>query len=75
MRFLVAGACALGGYFGGRLLAAGEDVTFLLRPKRAAQLAATGPSIRSPAGDRGLYRLGLVFDTYERSPPPWTAAR
>jgi hypothetical protein len=32
MRYLVVGAGALGGYFGGRLLEAGRDVTFLLRP-------------------------------------------
>lgn len=50
MRFLVVGAGALGGYFGGRLLQAGEDVTFLLRPRRAAQLAKTGLVIKSPHG-------------------------
>ncbi|MEJ8821334.1 2-dehydropantoate 2-reductase [Variovorax humicola] len=51
MRFLVVGAGALGGYFGGRLLQAGQDVTFLLRPRRAAQLAANGLCIKSPAGN------------------------
>ncbi len=51
MRFLMVGAGALGGYFGGRLLQAGQDVTFLLRPRRAAQLAAGGLVIRSPAGN------------------------
>lgn len=51
MRFLVVGAGALGGYFGGRLLNAGQDVTFLLRERRAAQLAETGLRIRSPLGD------------------------
>lgn len=50
MRFLVVGAGALGGYFGGRLLQAEEDVTFLLRPRRAAQLAKTGLVIKSPHG-------------------------
>ena len=54
MRFLVVGAGALGGYFGGRLLEAGEDVTFLLRPRRAAQLAKTGLVMRSPRGDLTL---------------------
>lgn len=54
MRFLVVGAGALGGYFGGRLLEAGQDVTFLLRPRRVAQLAATGLVIHSPAGDLTL---------------------
>ncbi|MBB3179485.1 2-dehydropantoate 2-reductase [Variovorax sp. Sphag1AA] len=54
MRFLVVGAGALGGYFGGRLLDAGEDVTFLLRPRRAAQLAKTGLVIKSPHGNLHL---------------------
>ncbi len=54
MRFLVVGAGALGGYFGGRLLEAGHNVTFLLRPRRVAQLAVTGLVIRSPAGDTVL---------------------
>src|SRR5271170_1360151 len=51
MRILVIGAGALGGYFGGRLLEAGRDVTFLVRERRAAQLAKTGLVIRSPTGD------------------------
>ena len=54
MRFLVVGAGATGGYFGGRLLEAGRDVTFLVRPGRAARLAATGLAIASPAGDVSL---------------------
>ncbi len=51
MKILILGAGGVGGYFGGRLVAAGADVTFLVRPKRAAQLAADGLVIRSPAGD------------------------
>jgi 2-dehydropantoate 2-reductase len=51
MRILVVGAGAIGGYFGGRLLQAGRDVTFLVRPRRAAELAAAGLVIRSPHGD------------------------
>src|ERR1700747_2992423 len=39
MRALIVGAGSVGGYFGGRLAAAGRDVTFLVRPRRAAQLA------------------------------------
>ena len=39
MRMLVVGAGSVGGYFGGRLAAVGRDVTFLVRPGRAAQLA------------------------------------
>jgi len=51
MRILVVGAGAIGGYFGGRLLQAGRDVTFLVRPRRAALLAKYGLSIRSRFGD------------------------
>lgn len=51
MRFLVVGAGATGGYFGGRLLEAGGVVTFLVRPARAEKLAANGLIITSPAGD------------------------
>ncbi|HJZ53498.1 MAG TPA: 2-dehydropantoate 2-reductase, partial [Gemmataceae bacterium] len=51
MRFLVVGAGATGGYFGGRLVEAGRDVTFLVRPARATRLAAAGLVITSPAGD------------------------
>src|SRR5882724_1221918 len=51
MRILVVGAGAIGGYFGGRLLEAGRDVTFLVRPKRAKELASAGLVIKSPNGD------------------------
>jgi 2-dehydropantoate 2-reductase len=48
MRLLVVGAGATGGYFGGRLAAAGRDVTFLIRPKRAAEIAKNGFVIVDP---------------------------
>lgn len=51
MRILVIGAGATGGYFGGRLLQAGRDVTFLVRPKRAELMAKNGLVIKSPVGD------------------------
>jgi 2-dehydropantoate 2-reductase len=51
MRILVVGAGAIGGYFGGRLLQAGNDITFLVRPKRASELASAGLVIKSPHGD------------------------
>ncbi|WP_345944649.1 ketopantoate reductase family protein [Variovorax sp. dw_954] len=54
MKFLVVGAGAVGSYFGGRLLQAGHDVSFLARPGRAAQLAARGLAIRSPTGNLQL---------------------
>src|SRR6201996_9244561 len=51
MRTLVIGAGALGGYYGGRLARSGHDVTFMVRPRRAEQLAQTGLAIVSPGGD------------------------
>ncbi len=54
MRILILGAGATGGYFGGRMAEADRDVTFLVRPRRAAQLAAEGLAIKSPHGDFAL---------------------
>lgn len=51
MRLLVVGAGATGGYFGARLAAAGRDVSFLVRPARAAHLQSHGLQIVSPNGD------------------------
>jgi len=51
MRILVVGAGATGGYFGGRLLEAKQDVTFLVRPRRATELASSGLRIQSQYGD------------------------
>jgi 2-dehydropantoate 2-reductase len=51
MRVLVVGAGAIGGYFGGRLLQAGRDVTFLVRARREAELADAGLIINSSRGN------------------------
>lgn len=51
MRFLVVGAGAVGGYFGGRLLEKREDVTFLVREGRKKQLEETGLVIESIHGN------------------------
>jgi len=51
MRTLVVGAGAIGGYFGGRLLEANRDVTFLVRQRRASQLTTGGLIIHSGLGD------------------------
>ena len=61
MRVLVLGAGAVGGYFGGRLLEAGADVTFLVRERRAEQLRNNGLVIRSPQGDAVLKNPALVI--------------
>lgn len=54
VRVLVLGAGAIGGYYGGRLLAAGRDVTFLVRPARQVELATIGLQIRSQKGEVDL---------------------
>lgn len=51
MRILILGAGAIGGYYGGRLAAAGRDVSFLVRPARAKTLAEKDLAIASPNGD------------------------
>jgi 2-dehydropantoate 2-reductase len=68
MPILVVGAGAIGGYFGGRLLQAGRDVTFLVRPRRAAQLAKTGLVIRSRFGDASLPAPPIVTADALREP-------
>ena len=54
MNTLMVGAGGVGGYFGGRLVESGADVTFLVREKRARQLAERGLVIRSAVGDATL---------------------
>jgi 2-dehydropantoate 2-reductase len=51
MRVLILGAGAVGGYFGGRLVEAGADTTFFVRPERVRSLASRGLRINSPAGN------------------------
>ncbi|WP_411107946.1 ketopantoate reductase family protein [Streptomyces sp. c-19] len=55
MRILVVGAGVTGGIFGARLARVGQDVMFLVRPRRAAALRERGlpaPQARAGFGDR-----------------------
>ena len=61
MRILVVGAGAVGGYFGGRLAAAGQDVTFLVRPGRAEKLARDGLVINSARGNLALRDVKTIL--------------
>ncbi|MCF8152149.1 MAG: ketopantoate reductase family protein, partial [Sulfuritalea sp.] len=54
MKILFLGAGGVSGYFGGRLIEAGADVSFLVRPGRQAQLASDGLRIESPHGNLKL---------------------
>src|ERR1700733_6576805 len=62
MRILVVGAGAVGGYFGARLAQANRDVTFLVRPKRAAEIAEMGLQVLSPHGDLTVHPKTVTAD-------------
>lgn len=51
MNIVVMGAGAVGGYFGGRVAAAGVPVTFLVRERRYQQLKEQGLVVHSKHGD------------------------
>ena len=54
MRVAVVGAGAVGGYFGGRLAEAGEDVVFVARGNTLRVLQQEGLRVDSPKGDISL---------------------
>ena len=62
-RFLVLGAGAVGGYFGGRLAEAKADVTFLVGAARAAALNERGLAIESTFGDVTIPVKTVTADT------------
>lgn len=51
MNFVMVGAGAVGGYFGGKLARAGASVTFLVRERRFQELRESGLRIHSVHGD------------------------
>ncbi|MEK7808793.1 MAG: 2-dehydropantoate 2-reductase [Chloroflexota bacterium] len=66
MRFLVYGAGAIGGYIGGSLKLAGEDVTFLDRPEPVEMLRQRGITIHDAKyGTRNTKNLQLVTSPQE----------
>ena len=54
MRILIVGAGAIGGYLGACLTRGGRDVTYLVRPARAAQLAGRDLQV---SGVDGAFRV------------------
>ncbi|WP_336697762.1 2-dehydropantoate 2-reductase [Curtobacterium sp. USHLN213] len=69
MRVLVVGAGAVGGFFGGRLAAAGVDVTFLVRAARADALRRDGLRLVSPDG--AVAAIPVVAVTADELNHPW----
>jgi 2-dehydropantoate 2-reductase len=68
MRVLVVGAGAVGGYFGGQLANAGRDVTFLVRSKRATEIAADGFAIVAPNGATQSIAIRTVLSEQIQAP-------
>ena len=57
MKIAVFGSGGVGGYFGGKLAAAGEEVTFLARGAHLAAMQSEGLHIASPLGDVHLPKV------------------
>lgn len=68
MKVLVLGAGGIGGYFGGRLVESGVDVTFLVRERRYKQLQERGLRIQSIHGDLLLEQPQLIQAGEEAGP-------
>jgi 2-dehydropantoate 2-reductase len=62
MRIAILGTGGVGGYFGGRLQAAGEEVHFIARGAHLAALRDKGLTIESPTGALHLPRVSATDD-------------
>jgi len=61
MKLLMLGAGGVGGYFGARLHEGGADVTFLVRPKRAAVLRERGLRLHGGRGELHIQQPKLLI--------------
>jgi 2-dehydropantoate 2-reductase len=68
LRIAVLGTGATGGYFGGRLAEAGEDVRFIARGAHLAALREHGLTVTSVAGDFRLDRVRVTDTPAEVGP-------
>lgn len=65
MRIVVYGTGGVGGYFGGRLAEAGEDVTFVARGEHLRAIKTNGLTVESPNGDFVIYPASATNDVNE----------
>ena len=65
MRIAVFGTGGVGGYFGGRLARAGEDVTFIARGAHLRSIEANGLKVDSTLGDFVIYPAKATDDVNE----------
>jgi 2-dehydropantoate 2-reductase len=68
MRIAVFGTGGVGGYFGGRLAHAGEDVTFIARGEHLKAMQASGLKIESGDGDFEIRSVKATSDISEVGP-------
>lgn len=68
MRIVILGAGALGGYFGARLAAAGNDVAFVARGRHLAAIRQDGLRITSARGDLHLRDVAATDDPASLKP-------
>jgi 2-dehydropantoate 2-reductase len=62
MRIAIMGSGGVGGYFGGRLAAAGQDVAFIARGEHLAALRQRGLAIHSALGDATVFPVRASAD-------------
>ncbi len=62
MKIAIIGAGGVGGYFGARLAAAGEDVTFIARGAQLEAMHKYGLKVLSPLGDLSLTPVKVESD-------------
>ncbi len=62
MKIAIYGAGGVGGYFGGRLAQAGEEVTFIARGENLRALQTQGLRVESPLGDFTLPKVNATSD-------------
>ena len=65
MRIAVFGTGGVGGYFGGRLAQAGEDVTFIARGEHLRAIKVSGLKVESPLGDFVVFPAKVTDDVTE----------
>lgn len=65
MRIAVFGTGGVGGYFGGRLAQAGEDVTFIARGAHLRAIKANGLNVDSPTGNFKIFPAKVTDDVNE----------
>jgi 2-dehydropantoate 2-reductase len=69
MRIAIVGAGAVGGYFGGRLAEAGEDVVFLARGAHLDAIRKNGLEVESIAGNFQIFPAQATDDPKEAGIP------